>query len=443
MMKVKPDAPTIAALLYVIATSVLLGNLEMVGADPTSLEVRYLSFVSRYIGYVPSVGSKSFVAALISEEELHDLARKNLDDNDRLPLSAISILSGQKQLVPLFAGPIAEKDSVARLLVSYAFEPHLSLPQDTERLVMESPLPPHLSEAILGALYLGAGNQELAKKAQERLKARARATFMFSLLVAGVFAGVFVLGLFSWFYEVRRIRDSEELPPLPAEKSSIFLKVFSFFFASILTLGILLGPLLASSMSASHALLLTYILTGILGFFFIYFFGRAKPTGFFATIGLKDFTSHTLLGGLHYGLKAFAMLWPITFATAFFWAMIAKGSGVFSNPIVHLLVKEPDITPLFLAVVFLAPLVEEPIFRGFLYGGLREHMSETKAGIISSLIFAAAHMSFQNFLPLVAIGFTFCIAYERSRSLLSSMIAHSLWNLTETLLLIIIFRQAQ
>jgi membrane protease YdiL (CAAX protease family) len=441
-MKVKPDGPTIAALFYVIATSVLLGNLEMVGADSTSLEVRYLSFVSRFIGDLPSDGTKSLLVSFIDEEELYDLARRNLDDNDRLPLTAISLLLGQRQLVPIFAGPIAEKDPLARLLVSYAFEPHLSLPQDTERLVMESLLPPHLSEVILTALYLGSGKQDLAQEAQEKLKARARATLMFSLFVAGVFAMVFILGLFSWLQEARRSRIAiaQDLPPLTAEKSLQFLKVFSFFFATMLTLGILVGPLLASSLSPSYALFLTYILTGLLGFLFVYLFGKPKTKRFSVIIGLKDITSNTILGGLHYGLKAFAMLWPIAFATAFFWAMVVKGSGVFSNPIVYLLVKEPDITPLIVAVAILAPLVEEPIFRGFLYGGLRQHMSETKAGIISSLVFGAAHMSLQNFLPLVAIGFTFCIAYERSKSLLSSMIAHSLWNLAETLLLMTIFR---
>jgi len=441
-MKVKPDGPTIAALLYVVATAILLRNLGSVSPESTSLEVRYLLFLSRYIGVTASNSTKSVATVLIDEEGLSDLARKILDDNDRLPLASISILSGHKHLVPLFVGPIAEKDPLASLLVTYAFEPHLSLPQDTDLLVMQSPLPPHLADAVLSALYLASDKPDLARQAQERLKARARATLLFSMLAGGAFAALFILGIFSWFQEARRGRVYEELSPIPPEKSFYLLKVFSFFFAGIITIGVLSAPLLFSNITPSYAVVVTYTVTGFLGFLFIYVFARPRPKRFLAFLGFKHFNSKTILAGVHYGIKAFAMLWPITFATAFFWAMVVKGSGVFSNPMVHLLVKEPDISPLILAVAVLAPLVEEPIFRGFLYGRLREHMSETKAGIISSLVFGAAHMSFQNFLPLVAIGFTLCIAYERSKSLLSSMIAHSIWNLTETALLITIFRQA-
>ena len=51
-----------------------------------------------------------------------------------------------------------------------------------------------------------------------------------------------------------------------------------------------------------------------------------------------------------------------------------------------------DLTLVFLALVVLAPLAEEILFRGFLFGTLRRKLSFAAATLITSLLFGAAHL---------------------------------------------------
>ena len=83
---------------------------------------------------------------------------------------------------------------------------------------------------------------------------------------------------------------------------------------------------------------------------------------------------------------------------------------------------------LFFTVACLAPFCEEIIFRGFLYAALKVRFGIFPAVLVSSLIFAGIHFDKGGALMLCALGPVLAIAFERSRSLLPSMIAHGLWN---------------
>jgi membrane protease YdiL (CAAX protease family) len=84
----------------------------------------------------------------------------------------------------------------------------------------------------------------------------------------------------------------------------------------------------------------------------------------------------------------------------------------------------------------LVPLIEETIFRGFLYRRLRLRLSPVAAALASGLAFGAAHLSFDAFLPLSAVGFALAMAYERSRDLAVPVVGHALWNLTQAALIL-------
>ena len=85
-------------------------------------------------------------------------------------------------------------------------------------------------------------------------------------------------------------------------------------------------------------------------------------------------------------------------------------------------------TIFFLTAAIAAPLFEEFLFRGFLLPSLTRYMSVWGAIFVSSLLFAAAHLSLSEILPLTALGMVLGIVYTRSRNLLSCMLLHSLWN---------------
>jgi len=82
---------------------------------------------------------------------------------------------------------------------------------------------------------------------------------------------------------------------------------------------------------------------------------------------------------------------------------------------------------IFLAVV-IAPLAEETLFRGFVYGVLKRYTDAPFAALSSSLMFAIIHMHVGSLLPLWMLAVLFCLAYEITGCLLVPMILHSIFN---------------
>lgn len=78
--------------------------------------------------------------------------------------------------------------------------------------------------------------------------------------------------------------------------------------------------------------------------------------------------------------------------------------------------------------ILFAPLVEESIFRGFLFGGLRHKWGWMKAALVSSAIFGAIHMSIAAFIPTFCLGFLFAYLYQKSNSIWPGIILHTLIN---------------
>jgi membrane protease YdiL (CAAX protease family) len=82
----------------------------------------------------------------------------------------------------------------------------------------------------------------------------------------------------------------------------------------------------------------------------------------------------------------------------------------------------------FLTASVAAPIFEEIMFRGFLLPSLTRYLPVWGAILASSLLFAIAHLSLSEVLPLATLGMVLAIVYTRSRNLLSSILLHSLWN---------------
>jgi len=74
-----------------------------------------------------------------------------------------------------------------------------------------------------------------------------------------------------------------------------------------------------------------------------------------------------------------------------------------------------------------APVFEEFIFRGLIFGGLRRSFGSWPAALASAAIFACMHPPI-SILPVFALGLATAYAYDRSRGLLAPMIAHASYN---------------
>jgi ABC-2 type transport system permease protein len=82
---------------------------------------------------------------------------------------------------------------------------------------------------------------------------------------------------------------------------------------------------------------------------------------------------------------------------------------------------------LFALTVLAAPLCEEFIFRGLIFGGLRRSMPAAQAIVISAAVFAAVHPTL-SLLPVFVVGLCTAWVYERSKTLLAPMLVHAAYN---------------
>jgi hypothetical protein len=87
-----------------------------------------------------------------------------------------------------------------------------------------------------------------------------------------------------------------------------------------------------------------------------------------------------------------------------------------------------------IALLF-APVCEEILFRGFLFGGLRGRYPFWKAAVISSALFGLVHADGLRFLGLAVEGFIMAAVYERRRTLVAAMVAHAIVNTVAVLAL--------
>jgi uncharacterized protein len=81
-------------------------------------------------------------------------------------------------------------------------------------------------------------------------------------------------------------------------------------------------------------------------------------------------------------------------------------------------------------ICVVAPIAEESFFRGFLYGGLRQRLSQVPAAAISGLVFGGVHAPTgpTAIVPLAILGFALALLYERTGSIWPGVLAHALNN---------------
>ncbi len=77
----------------------------------------------------------------------------------------------------------------------------------------------------------------------------------------------------------------------------------------------------------------------------------------------------------------------------------------------------------------LAPVLEETVFRGIVFGSLQTYFGVRTAAVISSLIFAGLHFQLYGLFPRFILGMVLGYLYHKHKSLYPSMALHSLNNI--------------
>lgn len=140
------------------------------------------------------------------------------------------------------------------------------------------------------------------------------------------------------------------------------------------------------------------------------------------TLGLRDFRGEAL--GIGCGLMI------ASYGFNLFYTLLLSVFNLQSQLDYAALFKELS-SPwlLFLGGVVVAPVVEEIVFRGFVFSGLRQRYTPKKAGVISAGLFAVVHFQPVNLIPILILGLIFAYLYHRSGSIWPAVIMHVMTNL--------------
>jgi membrane protease YdiL (CAAX protease family) len=82
----------------------------------------------------------------------------------------------------------------------------------------------------------------------------------------------------------------------------------------------------------------------------------------------------------------------------------------------------------FLMLVVIAPIAEELLFRGYIFGKLRKYAPLWVSILITSLVFAIAHRAWNVGIDVFALSIVLCILRVVSKSLWPSIMLHMLKN---------------
>jgi membrane protease YdiL (CAAX protease family) len=128
------------------------------------------------------------------------------------------------------------------------------------------------------------------------------------------------------------------------------------------------------------------------------------------------------------------------------WIHLPKGSNSYSGYPLASSVEQSSHRVLFFLYVMIGGAVEEFLFRGMLYNGLRQRLRPMLAAVLQAIIFGFLHKGYGSFYAVSTgvIGLGLAILYERRRSLVAPLLAHASYNGTAlALCLLFIFLLAK
>ncbi len=82
----------------------------------------------------------------------------------------------------------------------------------------------------------------------------------------------------------------------------------------------------------------------------------------------------------------------------------------------------------FIALVILPPIAEELLFRGYLFGRLREKFGFWSSALVVSVVFGIVHMQWNVGVDVAVLSMFLCYLRERTGSIWASIVLHALKN---------------
>ena len=166
------------------------------------------------------------------------------------------------------------------------------------------------------------------------------------------------------------------------------------------------------------------LLLGICVFLFASLLRGRKPVSLF---GLSRLSPHKILGwSVAAFLVAYTAMIGVAYAQQYF---IGKEEDL-QEVVKTLMGSDNPALKAILAIsaMIVAPLVEEILFRGYLYAVIKRYSGCCFAGITTSLLFAVVHGNLPGIMPLFTLAIILTLAYELTGCLWVPIATHSLFN---------------
>jgi len=207
-------------------------------------------------------------------------------------------------------------------------------------------------------------------------------------------------------------------------------------------LGEVISPLISITLVDLFSKNLAYEISQSLRIFFGYLFMAIPPLYIiYRQIKIIDkqfslkkdyfqFKINPIKESIYQGFKGWIMIVPFVLLTSLIMNLIVENQAG-SNPLLEIVLNNNNYYAfilLFLTTTIIAPLFEEIIFRGVLLPVLARDYGKTIGILISSFVFALAHLSLNEFPPLFVLGIGLATTRLISGRLSSSIVMHSFWN---------------
>lgn len=334
--------------------------------------------------------------------------------------------------------PAAAPTTTAKTLIGLWSEPPRLLPDAQQEL--QKSLEGWFRDRSLTRLYELQQRQDVLNRLKATEQETAQKTLVKLALVgvAPVIGGLIgvvmlIIAIGRWLIRSRQAQSDKENyawdVPWTAETIWLVLTV-GFFFCGQIVIPLALNAIgidfAAFGTRAKAFYTLTYYLmmagSGLLVLYLAIKPYFPLPEGWFRPTGKRSW--------FLWGISGYFVALPLMLAVSLVNQQIWQGQGG-SNPLLQIVLEEGD--PVALGIFLLtaavaAPVFEELLFRGFLLPSLTRYFPVSGAIALSSLVFAIAHLSLSEVLPLAVLGSVLGFVYTRSRGLLAPMLLHSLWN---------------
>ena len=107
---------------------------------------------------------------------------------------------------------------------------------------------------------------------------------------------------------------------------------------------------------------------------------------------------------------------------------IIPGFGQQENIIDGLINSNLDFYVIGAAICVFAPIIEEVVFRGYIYNKFKTNYSKIRSSILTSIIFAGIHFQFEVFSAMFVLSLIIHWVYEKSNGISGAIIFHMLNN---------------